>query len=346
MKSAPPGARYAPPGASAMVESLRGLGYSTATALADIIDNSIAAHASHVDLTFQWKQRDSTVEILDDGDGMDEQQLDAAMRLGARSPLDERASDDLGRFGMGLKTASFSQARRLTVASRKAGITNCLRWDLDMLASGDDGGGGWYLLEGPAPSSESRLSELGSRASGTLVLWEVLDRIVTAGFREQDYLDLMDRVERHLAMVFHRFLEGSTPRLRLSINARPESPLGIHSWRRILLPGRLRSLEFQQLTGWSKYKVTSCRTRIAWTPRLKSVPPGQTDGPVSRDSMSTETKGFCLAGGWLGLGRVAALDQRRAPSSREDSSGHSQYSRRQLENRCSKIHRPTTGRYT
>ena len=91
-----------------MVEALRGLGYTTAGALADLIDNSIAANASNVDVRFFWNSSESWIAVLDDGDGMNEIQLDRAMRLGERSPLEARAPHDLGRFGLGLKTASFS----------------------------------------------------------------------------------------------------------------------------------------------------------------------------------------------------------------------------------------------
>ena len=110
--------RHAPPRAGAMIEALRGLGYSTATALADLVDNSIAADAGNVDLTFVWKGANSHISIKDDGRGMDDGGLDRAMRLGHQSPLDPRAANDLGRFGLGLKTASFSQCRRLTVCQR------------------------------------------------------------------------------------------------------------------------------------------------------------------------------------------------------------------------------------
>jgi len=202
-----------------MIEALRGLGYSTATALADIIDNSISATATSVALEFAWAGEGSHASILDDGGGMDEQGLDAAMRLGERSPLDARAESDLGRFGLGLKTASFSQCRRLTVASIRDGHMNCLRWDLDVLASNPENG--WLLLEGPAAGSEHLLQPLLVAGRGTLVLWECLDRIVTPGFTEQDFLDLMDDVERHLAMVFHRYLDDVGPGLRLAINGRP-----------------------------------------------------------------------------------------------------------------------------
>src|SRR3546814_8044537 len=110
-----------------------------------------------------------TITILDDGDGMDEGELDRAMRLGEKSPLDQRNPSDLGRFGLGLKTASFSQCRRLTVASRKQGRTNCLRWDLDILAANENDG--WLLLEGPAKGSEPMFNVLDSQTHGTIILW-------------------------------------------------------------------------------------------------------------------------------------------------------------------------------
>ena len=86
------------------------------------------------------------------------------MRLGERSPLDTRSATDLGRFGLGLKTASFSQCRRLTVASKKEGEVHCLRWDLDLLAASEDGG--WHLLEGAAPGSETVLDSPNTFPSG------------------------------------------------------------------------------------------------------------------------------------------------------------------------------------
>lgn len=211
--------RSAPPRASAMIEALRGLGYSTSTALADIIDNSISAGALSVALAFTWAGEASHVSILDDGRGMNEHELDAAMRLGERSPLDKREAHDLGRFGLGLKTASFSQCRSLTVASVRDARLNCLRWDLDVLAASTDDG--WHLLEDPAPGSAHLVQPLRSAGRGTLVLWEKLDRVVMPGFTEQDFLDLIDEVERHLAMVFHRYLAGASPFLQLSINNRP-----------------------------------------------------------------------------------------------------------------------------
>jgi hypothetical protein len=214
--------RSAPPRAGPMLEALRGLGYSTAAALADLIDNSISAGASEVRVDCSWAGAASRITILDNGRGMDDAELESAMRLGEKSPLDVRAADDLGRFGMGLKTASFSQCRRLTVASAKAGERACLRWDLDALAANPDGG--WLLFEGPADGSESLLAPLEDRQAGTLVLWEALDRIVTSGYKPDDFNDLIDRIEDHVAMVFHRLIQGPRPTLRLLLNGRAVEP--------------------------------------------------------------------------------------------------------------------------
>ncbi|WP_337460098.1 ATP-binding protein [Pseudomonas putida] len=213
--------RSAPPKASAMVEALRGLGYNTQTALADIIDNSIAAGANEVHIEFVWADQESCVLCIDNGTGMTAEGLDRAMRLGDRNPLEERSADDLGRFGLGLKTASFSQCRRMTVATRGGEDLHTLRWDLDFLANSADDG--WHLLEGTHPGSEIFLEKLTS-ATGTLVLWENLDRIVTPGTTVQDFLNLVDKVEQHLGMVFHRYLEGTRPRLRILLNGQPVKP--------------------------------------------------------------------------------------------------------------------------
>ena len=214
--------RNAPPRAIAMLESLRGLGYTTAAALADIVDNSISADAAEVRIDFSWDGQNSRISILDNGRGMSDAELEGAMRLGDKNPLAHRDARDLGRFGMGLKTASFSQCRRLTVATVKGDATSCLRWDLTELAANPDSG--WLLFEGPAPDSESFITSLKGKKDGTLVLWETLDRIVTAGYTSDDYLALIDDVEAHLAMVFHRLIQGPRARLKLILNGRAIKP--------------------------------------------------------------------------------------------------------------------------
>lgn len=296
----PSHSRHAPPRAGAMIESLRGLGYSTATAIADIVDNSISARADRVDIHFSWQGTGTTVAVLDNGVGMDEQEIDRAMRLGEKNPTDERAADDLGRFGMGLKTASFSQCRRLTVASRKEARTNCLRWDLDVLAASTDDG--WYLLEGPAEGSEQLIEPLDAQNEGTLVLWERLDRVVTAGFGEQDFLDLVDKVERHLAMVYHRFLVGPNRRLQLNINGRRVDP-----WNPFLTDHTATwSSPVERITAEGGIVEVQChvlphKDRLATKEHESAAGP---DGWTAQQGFYVyRNERLLVAGSWLGLGR-------------------------------------------
>jgi hypothetical protein len=124
----------ATPHAGSLIQSLRDIGYSSETALADIIDNSITAGARNIDILSSATADEPGVAVLDDGSGMTKFELIEAMRPGSSSPLADRASHDLGRFGLGLKSASFSQAKRLTVVTRKDGEIIGATWDLDLVA--------------------------------------------------------------------------------------------------------------------------------------------------------------------------------------------------------------------
>ncbi|NLE04124.1 MAG: ATP-binding protein [Crenarchaeota archaeon] len=198
----------AQPIASSMIESLRAFGYNPQTAIADIIDNSISAGAKNVWIKFFWDGESSYISVLDDGRGMSEEDLNNAMRPGSKSPLEDRHPEDLGRFGLGLKTASFSQCRRLTVSSRKEHhrkVTRC--WDLDYVIQT----GEWRLLTEPYPESNAKIMDLNNVTTGTLILWEHLDRLVdnakvTDDFAHARFLELAEEVKSHLSMVFHRFL--------------------------------------------------------------------------------------------------------------------------------------------
>lgn len=168
----------APPKASTLIESMRDIGYSLETALADVVDNSITAGATTVHIHVDSTGSDARIGIVDDGKGMARSDLIDAMRLGSRHPLESRASHDLGRFGLGMKTASFSQCRRLTVVSRKDAVTSVAIWDLDHVAKKD----GWSLLVPDRVDGIPFVDQLGSE--GSLVVWERMDRAV-----EQDGMD-------------------------------------------------------------------------------------------------------------------------------------------------------------
>ena len=299
--------RYAPPRAGAMLEALRGLGYSTASALADVIDNSISAGASEVRVSFDWEGTASRVSVLDNGKGMSDHQLEVAMTLGAKSPLDERAADDLGRFGMGLKTASFSQCRRLTVASRSEGGTiSCLRWDLDALASLDSD---WNMFEGPAEGSAGFLEPLFALRSGTLVLWENIDRVVTPGSDVSHFGDLSDDVELRLGMVFHRLLEGPGPALKLYLNGKPVRP-----WNPFMIghPAKPWHSPVASAATPKGGIAVQCHV-LPHKDRLSEDEFKLAAGPEGWTSQQGfyvyRNRRLLLAGGWLGLGQGRAWNR-------------------------------------
>lgn len=290
-------ARNAPPHAGSMLESLRGLGYAPATALADLIDNSISADAENVDIQFEWAGQDSWVRIVDDGKGMNDPTLEQGMRLGARDPREERSTRDLGRFGLGLKTASFSQARRLTVASKQAGgETACLRWDLNLIGHPDSLD--WPLFEGPAPGSEVLLAPLEKLTSGTIVLWENIDRIVTEGFTGKDMYSLIDTVEVYLAMIFHRLLDRG---LRISLNGKD-----LKSWDPFLIghPGKALESPVYRILHTNGVSL-QCHV-LPHKDMLKPAEQELAAGPygwIQQEGFYVyRNRRLLLAGGWLGLG--------------------------------------------
>ncbi len=207
------------PRASVLIESMRDIGYSLETALADIVDNSITAGSTCIRLFASTDKASPYIAILDDGQGMDSDEILAAMRLGSRSPLEERGQADLGRFGLGLKTASFSQCRRLTLVSRKDGRTSAAIWDFERVAETDE-----WLVEIPdKPETLPWADKLGD--SGTLVLWENLDRVMQDGSNDAiaHFIRRVDEARSHLELVLHRFLaaEPGHRKMQMFLNERP-----------------------------------------------------------------------------------------------------------------------------
>lgn len=203
-----------PPRASSLTESMRDIGYSLETAVADIIDNSIAAQASEVSIRFDFESTSPRLCIIDNGRGMAREELIDAMRHGSKHPRTVRDADDLGRFGLGLKTASFSQCRRLTVVTSQKKKLEAATWDLDAVSDADE----WTLgiLEPKEIAALPYIDELG--ATGTMVLWEKLDRLCGSETPSKEILyEKIELVDRHLALVFHRFLAGEIKGKKLEI---------------------------------------------------------------------------------------------------------------------------------
>lgn len=191
-----------PPNPESLTESLRGMGYTLPTAVSDVIDNSISANARNIwiSLSRTDETSDAKLTILDDGVGMTRDELINAMRLGSVSPLERRKVNDLGRFGLGLKTASFSQCRCLKVISKKNGELSAFYWDLDYLANSQN----WDLIE--ATDVDQNLIKT---SSGTMVIWEKIDRVpaMLQNSDNREWADLRKRLENHLSVTFHRFIE-------------------------------------------------------------------------------------------------------------------------------------------
>lgn len=198
------------PDAHLLLSSLRSVGYKTETAVADIIDNCIAAHATDIHVDFIWNEELSYIAIYDNGDGMDKTSLVASMKIGSADPSEKRLSDDLGRFGMGMKTAAFSIGKRLRVATKKSNELSTACWDLDYIESRHDGK--WSLLIDDRSADEiyADFPIYQQYENGTLILIDVLDRLVDVSNLKKSkthFYKIIERVEKHIGMIFHRFIE-------------------------------------------------------------------------------------------------------------------------------------------
>ncbi len=205
-----------PPQASALINSLRAFGYDFATAIADLIDNSIFAGAKNISVDFSWNNGDPWFRIMDDGSGMTEKTLRDAMRLGTQNPRQERDVKDLGRFGLGLKTAAFSQGRILVVKSKTRPKNASIRcWDLDHVEKTNR----WELSVNPPADAFEQLACLDELDRGTVVLCQKLDRLVVDPDDENadaNFFARFDHVAQYLETVFHRFLSGR-PKLNIKV---------------------------------------------------------------------------------------------------------------------------------
>jgi Histidine kinase-, DNA gyrase B-, and HSP90-like ATPase len=206
------------PSAQRLVKSLRDVGYEFPTAVADLIDNSIEAKSNTVWIDVVWDGEASYVTIADNGEGMSPQQLREAMRFGSERDYE---AENLGKFGLGLKTASLSQCLKFTVATRqnpnRADIS-AYCWDVAHVSATNR----WEILPIKATDLHDGVRQHLKETTGTVITWERLDRIL--GYKKPDgesarkQIHTMCReLEDHVAMVFHRFLTGEVRGKRLAI---------------------------------------------------------------------------------------------------------------------------------
>ncbi len=202
------------PRADILVESTRSIGYTFESALADIIDNSIGNGATHIDVRFSSIDP-RYIAILDDACGMTPDELIIAMRYGSRNVNDQRAESDLGRFGLGLKTASLSQCRKLTVISKKNNVISAASWDLDFIIEQQ----GWSLkvydydeiVNQYNKAIPGILDQLNCYESGTIVIWEDFDKMLEGATEPDTLFDEKISIARsHLELIYHNFLDKTS----------------------------------------------------------------------------------------------------------------------------------------
>jgi hypothetical protein len=224
-------AEVASPNPEFLIKSIAEQGYSLESSLADLMDNSVSANADKIEVLIKMDQEPFTLFVADNGDGMDEEALKANMHFPSNSPEDKRNRFDLGRFGLGMKTASFSQTRCFTVLSRKKGTKqyNGRTWDVNYLKQT----GKWMLIVNSDQEIELLLDQYRSLSDGhlnpfekfeanTIVVWQGL-------YKFENYLEKENRQSAlkkqltevtadYLSLVFHRYMERKVSPLNIRIN--------------------------------------------------------------------------------------------------------------------------------
>jgi hypothetical protein len=230
------------PSAARLTESLRDIGYDFPSAVADIVDNSIMAGATRVEILIEFDGTDSSVSIADDGHGMTANGLVEALRYGTRRTY---SRGDLGRYGLGLKTASLSQCRSLTVVTRSsltATRVSARTLDLDLIAEWDE----WLVVDPRHDPAVPRARGYLADGPGTVVIWRKLDRVLPekrpdGGWARRRLDAMAAKTANHLGVVFHRFLEGAEGQdLVITVNGEKVEP-----WNPFA-PGESARLELPQ----------------------------------------------------------------------------------------------------
>lgn len=217
-----------PPDPERVIEGLRDTGYDFNTAIADIVDNSIAAQATKVEITVNIDPNSEvTVYIADNGIGMNLDDLKDAMRYGSKRRSDPSS---LGKFGLGLKTASTAFCRKLSLISRGAANQHIskVQWDLDYVALA-----GWKLKHLAASDEEKNIiEEMTGGSPGTLVVWENSDRILSKEYAQHRNAvnalnKMIDSLGFHLSVIYQRFLDCEDTRannVEIKLNGNPIEP--------------------------------------------------------------------------------------------------------------------------
>jgi hypothetical protein len=275
-----------------LIKSIAEQGYSLETALADLMDNSITANATRIEVLTKIDVEPFTLFLSDNGNGMSEESLKRNMQFPSKSPEESRDSNDLGRFGLGLKTASFSQTRAFTVISRKKGTEffHGLTWDVKHLKDS----GKWEiiinskeeiyaLIEQYNTISKSHLNASDDYVPNTIIVWNGL-------YKFENFLDVKNKQDalkeeitnttsEYLSIVFHKFMERSTNRVDIRINntlVKPFNPFpsGNSSLRALEPLQKEFGMDIVKIQGFVLPNTCIKETKEnsnPWTPHNKSL---------------------------------------------------------------------------
>ena len=208
------------PSASVLINSMRSMGYSFESAVSDLIDNSITAQSKNIYIDFYLNDGRQIFTILDDGIGMDEPTLLEAMKYGSKSNLE--IENQLGRFGLGLKTASLSQCRKLTVLTKQNNKIVSYSWDLDLVISKDE----WLMIKNNPEIFKDMIffNDFNSLRTGTCIILENFDNIDRTLFIQDITSELVESLSKHISLVFHRFLKGKN-KIQILLNGNKIIPI-------------------------------------------------------------------------------------------------------------------------
>ena len=293
------------PDPARIMEGLRDTGYDFNTAMADLVDNSIAANATVIDVRINLNpSNEITVYIADNGCGMDFNGLKNAMTYGSAKREDPSS---LGKFGLGLKTASTAFCRSLSLISKTEDSEyHKVRWDLDHVVNVKK----WQLLQLEIDEEEIELLEsVTDGGSGTLVVWEKVDRLMKSYAHSSSLVKahkrIVDSLKQHFAMVYQRFLdpEFSENPVTIFVNDErvdPWDPFCRNESKREVLAERDQQIE---LEDGERKSFHICAVLL---PRVEdwSSPEAHTNARISNDN-----EGFYIYrenrliyhGDWLGI---------------------------------------------
>ena len=289
------------------IKTLTRIGYTISSAVSDILDNSIAAKARNIEIISPPGFGDPVISIVDDGIGMDPEELIANMRIGCKDPTEERAKGDLGRFGSGMKTASVSQSRRLTAISKKMGHpVTAVIWDIDLIERENR----WCveILEGDALENLPFLQITEETIQGTQLIWDKLTCITSgdhAADHDEELSAHLTEIRSHVALHFHRFMNGKD-RISIKINGRAIEPVDpFLSTCDGYQEGRSEKLRCK---GGHIIIKTHVLPHIKKIPNDKLEELGGADGINKGQGLYIyREKRLIIAGGWLGLARNSQL---------------------------------------